>query len=113
MSQKKKETTVKRAKTTTKKVTTTTSKKTTTTTTKRGRKPKEMIIQQSLPYYGSSQVIGHQYNKDKVSFAPPIQQESRTDNLVGDLVNTDSSIGFSRFSNLNDSLTNPFPCVYW
>ena len=84
MSQKKKETTVKKAKTTTKKVTTTT-KKTTTTTTKRGRKSKEVIIQQTLPYYGSSQVIGHQYNKDKVSFAPQ-HHETATDNVVGELV---------------------------
>jgi hypothetical protein len=45
------------------------------------------IIFQSLPNYSASQSSGHQYNTNKnVSFAPAIQQQSRTDNLVGDLV---------------------------
>ena len=44
------------------------------------------IIFQSIPNYSSSQAAGHQYNKNKVYFGPAMQQESRTDNLVGDLV---------------------------
>ena len=40
-----------------------------------------------MPNYSSGQSAGHQYNTNKnVSFAPAIQQQSRTDNLVGDLV---------------------------
>ena len=46
----------------------------------------QTIIQQAIPFYGSDQATGHQYNKNKVQFAPPVQQQSRTDNLVGDLV---------------------------
>ncbi len=48
---------------------------------------KQNIVIQSIPNYSSSQSSGHQYNSNKnVSFAPAVQQESRTDNLVGDLV---------------------------
>jgi len=47
---------------------------------------KQNIIFQSIPNYASGQVTGHQYNKDHVQYAPAAQQESRTDNLVGDLV---------------------------
>jgi len=48
---------------------------------------KQNIIIQSLPNYGSAQSSGHQYNTNKnVSFAPAVQAETRTDNLVGDLV---------------------------
>ena len=43
------------------------------------------IIYQSIPNYSSTQSGGHQINKN-VSFGPPQQQETRTDNLVGDLV---------------------------
>jgi hypothetical protein len=43
------------------------------------------IIFQSIPNYSYSQVAGHQ-NNNNVSFAPTMQQQSRTDNLVGDLV---------------------------
>ena len=44
------------------------------------------IAYQIFPNYSSSQITGHQYNKNKVQFAPAVQQESRTDNLVGDLI---------------------------
>ena len=44
------------------------------------------IIYQTIPNYSSSQITGHQYNKNKVQFAPEVQQESRTDNFVGDLI---------------------------
>jgi hypothetical protein len=47
---------------------------------------KQNIVIQSIPNYSSGQFSGHQNNKS-VAFAPPVQQESRTDNLVGDLVN--------------------------
>ena len=43
------------------------------------------IIYQSIPNYSSSQSGGHQNNKI-VPFGPQQQQETRTDNLVGDLV---------------------------
>ena len=44
------------------------------------------IVFQSIPNYSSDQNTGHQYNKNKVQFAPAVQQESRTDNLVGDSI---------------------------
>ena len=47
--------------------------------------PKQTIVYQSIPNYSSGQSTGHQNNKN-VSFLPSVQQESRTDNLVGDLV---------------------------
>ena len=47
---------------------------------------KQTIIHQAIPNYSAEQFSGHQYNKNQVQFAPPIQQQSRTDNLVGDLV---------------------------
>ena len=47
--------------------------------------PKQTILYQSIPNYSSGQNTGHQNNKN-VSFSPSVQQESRTDNLVGDLV---------------------------
>ena len=46
---------------------------------------KQNIVIQSIPNYSSGQFSGHQNNKS-VAFAPPVQAESRTDNLVGDLV---------------------------
>ena len=46
---------------------------------------KQNIIFQSIPNYSSNQFTGHQNNKS-VAFVPPPQQESRTDNLVGDLL---------------------------
>ena len=46
----------------------------------------QTIIHQAIPNYSSSQVSGHQYNNNRVQFAPAMQQQSRTDNLVGDLV---------------------------
>ena len=46
---------------------------------------KQNIIFQSIPNYSSNQFTGHQNNKS-VAFVPPPQQESRTDNLVGDLI---------------------------
>ena len=61
-------------------------------TNKKGHKKKHLnqknktIIYQSIPNYSSSQSAGHQNNKQQVQFAPAVQQESRTDNLVGDLV---------------------------
>ena len=47
---------------------------------------KQNIIFQSIPNYSSEQVSGHQNNKNNIQYAPVMQQESRTDNLVGDLV---------------------------
>ena len=47
---------------------------------------KQNIIFQSIPNYSSSQSAGYQNNKQQVQFAPAVQQESRTDNLLGDLV---------------------------
>ena len=44
------------------------------------------IIFQSIPNYSSGQFTGHQNNKNNIQYAPVMQQESRTDNLVGDLV---------------------------
>jgi hypothetical protein len=41
---------------------------------------------QSIPNYSSNQFTGHQNNKNNIQYAPVMQQESRTDNLVGDLV---------------------------
>ena len=46
---------------------------------------KQNIIFQSIPNYSSGQFSGHQNNKN-VSFGPSVQAETRTDNLVGDLV---------------------------
>ena len=46
---------------------------------------KTTIIQQAIPNYSSSQVAGHQYNKDHVQFAAQTQQ-THTDNIVGELV---------------------------
>jgi len=43
------------------------------------------IIYQTMPNYSSSQLKGHQ-NNNNVQFGPQPQQESRTDNLVGDLI---------------------------
>ena len=50
------------------------------------KQTKKNIIYQTIPNYSSDQNTGHQYNKNKVQFAPVVQQESRTDNLVGDLI---------------------------
>ena len=47
---------------------------------------KQTIVYQSIPNYSSGQSSGHQINKDHVQFAPSVQQQTRTDNLVGDLV---------------------------
>jgi hypothetical protein len=47
---------------------------------------KQNIIFQSIPNYSSGQFTGHQNNKNNIQYGPAIQQESRTDNLVGDLV---------------------------
>jgi hypothetical protein len=47
---------------------------------------KQNIIFQSIPNYSSGQFTGHQNNKNNIQYAPVMQQESRTDNLVGDLV---------------------------
>ena len=47
---------------------------------------KQNIIFQSIPNYSSEQFTGHQNNKNNIQYAPAMQQESRTDNLVGDLV---------------------------
>ena len=47
---------------------------------------KQTIIQQAIPNYSADQFSGHQINKRQVHFGPAMQQESRTDNLVGDLV---------------------------
>ena len=47
---------------------------------------KQSIIFQSIPNYASGQFTGHQNNKNNIQYAPVMQQESRTDNLVGDLV---------------------------
>ena len=44
------------------------------------------IIYQTIPNYSADQFSGHQINKRQVHFGPAMQQESRTDNLVGDLV---------------------------
>ena len=44
------------------------------------------IIHQSIPNYSSGQFTGHQNNKTNIRYGPAAQQESRTDNLVGDLV---------------------------
>ena len=44
------------------------------------------IIYQSIPNYSSGQFTGHQNNKTNIQYGPAAQQESRTDNLVGDLV---------------------------
>ena len=46
---------------------------------------KTTIIQQAIPNYSSGQTTGHQYNKDHVQFVPQ-QQQSHTDNIVGELV---------------------------
>ena len=46
---------------------------------------KTTIIQQAIPNYSSGQMTGHQYNKDHVQFVPQ-QQQSHTDNIVGELV---------------------------
>ena len=46
---------------------------------------KTTIIQQAIPNYASGQTTGHQYNKDHVQFVPQ-QQQSHTDNIVGELV---------------------------
>ena len=53
---------------------------------KQHSKQKQNIILQSIPNYSSEQVSGHQNNKNNIQYAPVMQQESRTDNLVGDLV---------------------------
>ena len=61
-------------------------------TNKKGHKKKHLnqnnktIIYQSIPNYSSSQSAGHQNNKTNIQYGPAAQQESRTDNLVGDLV---------------------------
>jgi hypothetical protein len=60
-------------------------------TNKKGHKkkhlnPKQNIIYQSIPNYSSGQFTGHQNNNHNIQYAPVAQQESRTDNLVGDLV---------------------------
>jgi len=47
---------------------------------------KQNIIFQSIPNYSSNQFTGHQNNKSNIQYGPAMQQESRTDNLVGDLV---------------------------
>ena len=47
---------------------------------------KQNIMFQSIPNYSSEQFTGHQNNKNNIQYAPAMQQESRTDNLVGDLV---------------------------
>jgi hypothetical protein len=47
---------------------------------------KQNIIFQSIPNHSSNQFTGHQNNKSNIQYAPAMQQESRTDNLVGDLV---------------------------
>jgi hypothetical protein len=47
---------------------------------------KQNIIFQSIPNYSSGQFTGHQNNKNNIQYGPAMQQESRTDNLVGDLV---------------------------
>jgi len=47
---------------------------------------KQNIIFQSIPNYSSGQFTGHQNNKNNIQYAPVMQQETRTDNLVGDLV---------------------------
>ena len=47
---------------------------------------KQNIIFQSIPNYSSNQFTGHQNNKNNIQYAPAMQQESRTDNLVGGLV---------------------------
>jgi hypothetical protein len=49
-------------------------------------KQNQNIIYQSIPNYSADQFSGHQYNKRQVHFSPAMQQESRTDNLVGDLI---------------------------
>jgi hypothetical protein len=41
---------------------------------------------QSFPNHSSGHFTEHQNNIQQVHFAPAVQQESRTDNLKGDLV---------------------------
>ncbi len=48
--------------------------------------PKQNIIYQSIPNYSSGQFTGHQNNHNNIQYGPAAQQESRTDNLLGDLV---------------------------
>jgi len=61
-------------------------------TNKKGHKKKHLnpnkqnIIYQSIPNYSSGQFTGHQNNKTNIQYGPAAQQESRTDNLLGDLV---------------------------
>ena len=60
-------------------------------TNKKGHKkkhlnPKQNIIYQSIPNYSSGQFTGHQNNHNNIQYGPAAQQESRTDNLLGDLV---------------------------
>ena len=60
-------------------------------TNKKGHKkkhlnPKQNIIYQSIPNYSSGQFTGHQNNHNNIQYGPAAQQESRTDNLLSDLV---------------------------
>jgi hypothetical protein len=60
-------------------------KKPKTTRKPHSKQVKTTIIQQAIPNYSSGQITGHQYNKDHVQFAQQ-QQQSHTDNIVGELV---------------------------
>ena len=60
-------------------------KKPKTTRKPHSKQVKTTIIQQAIPNYSSGQMTGHQYNKDHVQFVPQ-QQQSHTDNIVGELV---------------------------
>ena len=64
----------------------TANKKTNKKSHKKHSTQKQNIIFQSIPNYSSEQVSGHQNNKNNIQYAPAMQQESRTDNLVGGLV---------------------------
>jgi hypothetical protein len=53
----------------------------------RAKQVVKTIVQQALPYVGSEQNSGHQYDKEHVPFVNQQQQQAaRTDSLVGDLV---------------------------